>query len=409
MAKLLWITVHKALCRCTSLEMFSTEALFQRFTSCFIPVLCRSLPKAQFWALYVVQVVELEIAFYIPDIQKQYKEPLVMVFQCYDIRKVVTEVGPGVELVELRKPDLLGRALISLIQSSTRTAQSMNCSDTFTDCKVLCRSVHSSTIIVLKTSYLRTYNDLFGEQPWYHCKVWNQRIHSLPASTQIRKQVLIDAVRTANKDSGRYIISLKMLKILSSKANSILEKLNQMLYMVGTGCKNYTLLPTPFDEELYKKLDVLSNDIFAKALASNGRTVMVATVRCEEIANEKLSHLTSDEDEWNKPLGRGTEIRLHLSWGVLEEDKLKEVDVEVPVDEDDSEDDSEAESYQCCWRVTINTVLIQGRFFAFYPKECYVKRDLYIYVGWPLYRRYGHAFEAFKLIVADPDTNPSFY
>ncbi|KAH6773877.1 Eukaryotic translation initiation factor 2 subunit 1 [Perilla frutescens var. hirtella] len=30
--------------------------------------------------------------------------------------------------------------------------------------------------------------------------------------------------------------------------------------------------------------------------------------------------------------------------------------------------------------------------------------DLYIHVGWPLYRKYGHAFEAFKLIVNDPDT-----
>ncbi|KAL0401161.1 UNVERIFIED_CONTAM: Eukaryotic translation initiation factor 2 subunit alpha [Sesamum latifolium] len=30
--------------------------------------------------------------------------------------------------------------------------------------------------------------------------------------------------------------------------------------------------------------------------------------------------------------------------------------------------------------------------------------DLYIYVGWPLYRKYGHAFEAFKLIVNDPDS-----
>ncbi|KAI3860454.1 hypothetical protein MKX03_010892 [Papaver bracteatum] len=27
-----------------------------------------------------------------------------------------------------------------------------------------------------------------------------------------------------------------------------------------------------------------------------------------------------------------------------------------------------------------------------------------IHVGWPLYRRYGHAYEAFKLIVVDPDT-----
>ncbi|XP_020097198.1 eukaryotic translation initiation factor 2 subunit alpha homolog isoform X5 [Ananas comosus] len=30
--------------------------------------------------------------------------------------------------------------------------------------------------------------------------------------------------------------------------------------------------------------------------------------------------------------------------------------------------------------------------------------DLYVHVGWPLYRKYGHAFEAFKLIVTDPDS-----
>nr|XP_043629708.1 eukaryotic translation initiation factor 2 subunit alpha homolog [Erigeron canadensis] len=30
--------------------------------------------------------------------------------------------------------------------------------------------------------------------------------------------------------------------------------------------------------------------------------------------------------------------------------------------------------------------------------------DLYIHVGWPLYRKYGHAFEAFKCIVNDPDS-----
>jgi translation initiation factor 2 subunit 1 len=30
--------------------------------------------------------------------------------------------------------------------------------------------------------------------------------------------------------------------------------------------------------------------------------------------------------------------------------------------------------------------------------------DLYIHVGWPLYRKYGHAFEAFKVIVNDPDS-----
>jgi translation initiation factor 2 subunit 1 len=31
-------------------------------------------------------------------------------------------------------------------------------------------------------------------------------------------------------------------------------------------------------------------------------------------------------------------------------------------------------------------------------------QDLYTHVGWPLYRKYGHAFEAFKLIVTDPDS-----
>ncbi|PIA47672.1 hypothetical protein AQUCO_01400348v1 [Aquilegia coerulea] len=30
--------------------------------------------------------------------------------------------------------------------------------------------------------------------------------------------------------------------------------------------------------------------------------------------------------------------------------------------------------------------------------------DLYIHVGWPLYRKYGHAYEAFKLIVTEPDS-----
>ncbi|KAJ8769415.1 hypothetical protein K2173_002905 [Erythroxylum novogranatense] len=30
--------------------------------------------------------------------------------------------------------------------------------------------------------------------------------------------------------------------------------------------------------------------------------------------------------------------------------------------------------------------------------------DLYIHIGWPLYRKYGHAFEAFKVIVNDPDS-----
>ncbi|GBG60328.1 hypothetical protein CBR_g4284 [Chara braunii] len=28
--------------------------------------------------------------------------------------------------------------------------------------------------------------------------------------------------------------------------------------------------------------------------------------------------------------------------------------------------------------------------------------DLYVHIGWPLYRKYGHAFEAFKIIVTDP-------
>ncbi|PKA64743.1 hypothetical protein AXF42_Ash020367 [Apostasia shenzhenica] len=30
--------------------------------------------------------------------------------------------------------------------------------------------------------------------------------------------------------------------------------------------------------------------------------------------------------------------------------------------------------------------------------------DLYVHIGWPLYRKFGHAFEAFKLIVSDPDS-----
>ncbi|CAM8939509.1 unnamed protein product [Rhodiola kirilowii] len=30
---------------------------------------------------------------------------------------------------------------------------------------------------------------------------------------------------------------------------------------------------------------------------------------------------------------------------------------------------------------------------------------LYVEIGWPLYRNYGHAFEAFKLIAADPDSD----
>lgn len=30
--------------------------------------------------------------------------------------------------------------------------------------------------------------------------------------------------------------------------------------------------------------------------------------------------------------------------------------------------------------------------------------DLYIHVGWPLYRKYGHAFEAFKVMVNDPNS-----
>ena len=29
--------------------------------------------------------------------------------------------------------------------------------------------------------------------------------------------------------------------------------------------------------------------------------------------------------------------------------------------------------------------------------------DLYEYMGWPLYKKYGHAFEAFKHMVSDPD------
>jgi translation initiation factor 2 subunit 1 len=31
--------------------------------------------------------------------------------------------------------------------------------------------------------------------------------------------------------------------------------------------------------------------------------------------------------------------------------------------------------------------------------------DLYTAVGWPLYRRYGHAYDAFKLIASDPTSS----
>ncbi|KAK8939011.1 hypothetical protein KSP39_PZI011034 [Platanthera zijinensis] len=30
--------------------------------------------------------------------------------------------------------------------------------------------------------------------------------------------------------------------------------------------------------------------------------------------------------------------------------------------------------------------------------------DIYVHIGWPLYRKFGHAFEAFKVIVSDPDS-----
>ncbi|KAI3841324.1 hypothetical protein MKW98_007805 [Papaver atlanticum] len=56
----------------------------------------------------------------------------------------------------------------------------------------------------------------------------------------------------------RFVLSLKMLKILSSKANSNTRGVESNAIsgcnfaFQGTGRKNYTLLPTPFDEELYK-------------------------------------------------------------------------------------------------------------------------------------------------------------
>ncbi|KAH7537603.1 hypothetical protein FEM48_Zijuj03G0110500 [Ziziphus jujuba var. spinosa] len=37
-------------------------------------------------------------------------------------------------------------------------------------------------------------------------------------------------------------------------------------------------------------------------------------------------------------------------------------------------------------------------------ERCLLFQDLYVHVGWPLYRRYGHALEAFKIIVTDPDS-----
>lgn len=30
--------------------------------------------------------------------------------------------------------------------------------------------------------------------------------------------------------------------------------------------------------------------------------------------------------------------------------------------------------------------------------------ELYVHIAWPLYRKYGHAFEAFKVVVTDPDS-----
>ncbi|KAF7830917.1 eukaryotic translation initiation factor 2 subunit alpha-like protein [Senna tora] len=37
-------------------------------------------------------------------------------------------------------------------------------------------------------------------------------------------------------------------------------------------------------------------------------------------------------------------------------------------------------------------------------RVCVNCEELYVHIGWPLYRKYGHAFEAFKIIVTDPDS-----
>ncbi|KAF9617686.1 hypothetical protein IFM89_037920, partial [Coptis chinensis] len=38
----------------------------------------------------------------------------------------------------------------------------------------------------------------------------------------------------------------------------------------------------------------------------------------------------------------------------------------------------------------------------FVRPDVVLKQDLYISIGWPIYRKYGHAYEAFILIVNDP-------
>ncbi|RZC87714.1 hypothetical protein C5167_028165 [Papaver somniferum] len=106
-----------------------------------------------------------------------------------------------------------------------------------------------------------------------------------------------------------------------------------------------------------------------------------------------------------------------------------EVDVEVPADEDDSEAESSEMSFIEGKEVeedgNLPGCFLQAQAIGLMPmidqmqisvvgglvliRYLYKGSNLYIHVGWPLYRRYGHAFEAFKLILADPDTNPSLH
>ncbi|RZC59249.1 hypothetical protein C5167_006553 [Papaver somniferum] len=113
-------------------------------------------------------------------------------------------------------------------------------------------------------------------------------------------------------------------------------------------------------------------------------------------------------DEWNEPLGRRTEIRLHLRWGVLEEDKFKEVDVEVPADEDDSEAESSERSFIEGKEVeedgNLPGCFLRAQAIGLMPIIDQMQISV---VGGLVLIRY--LYKAFKLIVADPDTNPSLH
>ncbi|GJR87300.1 endoplasmin [Tanacetum coccineum] len=107
--------------------------------------------------------------------------------------------------------------------------------------------------------------------------------------------------------------------------------------------------------------DLMRFTIKKRKRSKNHRTMMRKEVNILRsgmgLANQLSSSGTSEskaddafaisEDTYNEPLGRGTEIRLHLSEEAgeyLQESKLKankEVDVEVPADEDESSNEKE--------------------------------------------------------------------